>query len=600
MLRFWIKALLVLAAGYLVAAHGALAESGRWIERSQIFHFPGTRNSEAFRIERRKVSAWNGQDEPILEFTWEPVTPPGLSENGRITGEGELTWRFAGTPDYSADDRYAVYLGALKDGKRSGNGEYRRYDGLSYVGGWKDDRFDGEGRLNLPNGDLYKGRFSDGRFGGYGVQTLHTGEVYKGDFRNGKRHGEGEVLTADGQTLKTRWADGVKLFEIAVLTTRNGQGAAALPTAGKESGQAANVDIGLSINQEMNKQFGDNGGVSYVHSVGAERIDIYPEKSAIAAHWSGKGSVNPYDYGPANSVILNGSFTAKQGARFRLEKILLKVDESKPFNKPFLEVGSNSGCVDFRPDFHFTNRGWGGVENASIEFSFGNEDGSEKSGRVFTATIGSFDAGTDVVVRDAVAEMGADVNALDRRTMDICENADQAESCLRRSMPKLPLGELAKYAYPSWSSAEIGVFGKISYQWTDASGAKKNETEEFSAPITLASLSFKQVLAECSDLPFFLPEPPKYIKVELPSNRKNYNAVIDTSLQAQSQVRAVLDISSDRSSVHMFRFGGQFSDHTEKMSKPIKMLFFKPRPFTDYDSINQVKLPACYIKEGGC
>jgi len=591
------------AAATVLAPGSGLAQGGKWVQRSQVFHYPGTAKGQAFSIKRLKVSVWNGQAEQDLEFSWEPAAPPGLSEDGKITGRGELTWRPVGVPDYDKNGRYSVYTGELADGKRQGHGQYRRYDGLFYVGEWKDDLFDGKGKLTQPNGDVYTGRFKAGKFDGTGELTLHSGEVYTGGFKDGLRHGKARILTADGRILSTRWADGAQVFVKTVATSAPGTAPEIRLVAGQETGQAAKVDIGLSVNQEMNQKFGAAGGVSYLHQVLDDRIDIFPYDEKFISHWKGDGEIWRYQIPEeANSVFLNSSFTGRDGYKFSLKKLVFDVEESAPFNKPVLETGMNSGCVDFRPDFHFKNHGWGAVENASIEFSFGNEDGSRKSSKVFTAPVADFDKGTDVVIRDAVAAMGADVSSLDKESMPSCPTYDQAESCLKSSIPGLPAGELADYVYPYWYSANVKIFGKINYQWTTHTGEKKSVSEAFSTPITLATLTFEQTVAECGDLPFMLPDVPRVFKVELPSDRKDYKIVYDLNLAPDSRIGGVLDISSDRSSIHTLRFGAQFADGSQKMSKPINLYYYKPRFFTYEDQrkyTNQVELPVCHIKPGG-
>ncbi|MES0880540.1 MORN repeat-containing protein [Roseibium sp. SCP14] len=599
--KFFISCGGAVAATVLLFNGSVNAENGNWIERSQIFHFPGTAKGEPFQIKRHKIAVWNGQDEQDLDFSWEPVSPPGIASDGKLNGRGELTWRPTGTPDYNLKDRYSVYIGNLLNGKRHGQGQYRRHDGLFYVGGWKGDLFDGEGRLTLTNGDVYSGQFRTGEFHGTGQQTLHNGEVYEGGFKNGVRHGEARILTADGDILATRWLDGEQVFMKTVSKAQAEHGPEVHLTAGSGSGHADQIDIGFSVNQEMNQKFGSAGGVSYLHQVDQEGIDVFPFDDEFLAHWDGDGQIWRYQVPEnANSVFMNSSFTGKNGFKFSLKKMVFEVTESTPFNKPVLETGSNRGCVHFRPDFHFKNHGWGSVENASVEFSFGNEDGSRKSNRVHKVNIGSFERGADVVIRDAFAAMGADVSSLDHESMPVCPTFDQADSCLKTGMPELPLGELSDYVFPSWFDAQVNVYGKIKYQWTTHSGEKKTVSEAFSTPITVSTLTFDQSVSECGDLPFFLPEPPRVFKVELPSNRKSYQIVYDLNIAPDSRVGGVLDISSDRSSVHKFRFGGEFADGSKKMSKPINLYYYKPRFFSYEDEkfINQVDLPMCHIKPG--
>lgn len=586
-----------LAFSVILAATGGsvFAEDGIWVDRSQVFHLPKSGPGEPFLIRRHKVSAWNGQEEPDLEFTWEPRNPPGVDSEGRITGHGELTWRLAGTPSYDDTNRYSVYSGELREGKRHGHGRFQRQDGTLYIGEWKDDLFDGEGKLTSANGDYYVGSFRNGAFDGYGEHTLHSGEVYKGAFREGARHGDARILTAEGTLLETRWREGTQVFVRTIATAAPGSAPEIRLVAGQNTGDAEKVAIGLSINQELNLQYKNSGGIGYFHQVNNQSIEVFPEDDSYANHWKGTATVNPYFSQSSNSVFMNISFKGNGGHKFQMKEIVFDVAESAPFNKPMLEVGRNTGCVGFRPDFHFLNYGWGKVESASIEFVFGNEDGSRKSDKVFKVGLREFDKGTNVIIRKAVAEMGADVAALDKQTLPSCPSLDHIESCMKSGIPNIPAGELTQYIYPEWINANVKLHGKITYQWSDHTGAKKSASEPFSTAVTLAEQTFVQSAAECSDLPFMQPEAPKLFKVKLPSNKKNYNLTFPIKVPRESMIGGTLDLSADRSSVHKMRVGAKFADGSKKMSKPVNLYFFKPRSFyrEDVDFGEEIKLPMC-------
>ncbi|WP_454610766.1 MORN repeat-containing protein [Labrenzia sp. MBR-25] len=578
----------------------AIAGEDNWVEQSQLFHYPGSGPGEPFQIQRRKVSVWNGEGRQDLEFSWEPVVPPGLDDEGKVSGPGELTWRLEGVPDYDHNKSYSVYKGELLGGKRHGQGQFHRQDGTLYIGEWKHDFYEGNGKLFNENGDVYDGEFHAGLFDGYGEQTLHTGEVYKGYFKNGARHGEGRILTADGRSLSTRWIGGKQVFVRTIASQEAGKAPTLRPAADQENGQAQHVEIGVSVNQEQNLHYSSRDGIFYMHEVKEDQIDIYPFDEDFLREWTGNGQTWRRFVGEwVNSAFLNLTFTAKDNFKFSVKSVFLLAEESVPFNKPVLEVGQNSGCVDFRPDFHFKNYGWGQVENPNIEFVFGNEDGSRKSDKKFSMSLPDFDKGADIVIRDAVAGMGTDVTSLDVSSMPVCPGIDQADRCLRDGMTHLPLGDLADFAYPFGDSAIVDIYGKITYRWTDHSGEKKEVSEEFTTPITLSTLTFEQDAAECGDLPWELPEAPFLLKFNLPSARSDYSLSYMLNLPADSRLSSVIGIASDRSSFHKFRLGAEFSDGTLLTSKPVNFYYYEPRVFTAQDEglINNVQLPTCHRKQ---
>lgn len=87
-----------------------------------------------------------------------------------------------------------VYVGEIKDGKRTGNGTMTYYNGNEYAGGWKDDIPNGEGVFTWANGDIYEGNFDSGKMSGQGKRTTKysNGEtsVIEGTFTDGIASGQ--------------------------------------------------------------------------------------------------------------------------------------------------------------------------------------------------------------------------------------------------------------------------------------------------------------------------------------------------------------------------------------------------------------------------
>ena len=66
--------------------------------------------------------------------------------NGMANGQG--------TVKYASGN---VYSGALKDGKRHGQGIYEDTKGNKYRGEWKNDLMHGEGTVKYASGNVYSG-----------------------------------------------------------------------------------------------------------------------------------------------------------------------------------------------------------------------------------------------------------------------------------------------------------------------------------------------------------------------------------------------------------------------------------------------------------
>lgn len=90
------------------------------------------------------------------------------------------------------------YVGAYKDGLRSGQGTYTWTDGRKYVGGFRDGLPNGRGIYTLPNGEKYAGEFEDNRRT-QGTYTWPDGRQYVGPFRDDKPDGAGTYSWPDGK-----------------------------------------------------------------------------------------------------------------------------------------------------------------------------------------------------------------------------------------------------------------------------------------------------------------------------------------------------------------------------------------------------------------
>ncbi len=128
------------------------------------------------------------------------------------------------------------YIGAIKDGFRSGNGvmfyrDGKVYDGAwlmnarsgygeqtwpdgskytTYKGAWANDLPNGKGTMVFTSGQVYSGMFKDARFDGEGQLSYPDGNVQTGTFSAGKREGLFTLVTGSGQTWKETYSNDVR------------------------------------------------------------------------------------------------------------------------------------------------------------------------------------------------------------------------------------------------------------------------------------------------------------------------------------------------------------------------------------------------------
>jgi len=95
------------------------------------------------------------------------------------------------------------YIGAFKDGNRSGQGTFTNTNGDTYFGDWKDDMRKGEGSFTKANSDKYIGEWKENNFNGQGTFIFANGNKYVGEFTDDKRNGKGIEYSADGRIEKS-------------------------------------------------------------------------------------------------------------------------------------------------------------------------------------------------------------------------------------------------------------------------------------------------------------------------------------------------------------------------------------------------------------
>ena len=111
----------------------------------------------------------------------------GAYKDGLRSGQGTYSW---------ADGRR--YVGAFRDGLPNGSGVYTLANGEKYVGEFQDNRRT-QGTYSWPDGRQYVGPFRDDRPDGAGTYTWPDGKTYVGDFRAGSAEGQGVYTWPDGR-----------------------------------------------------------------------------------------------------------------------------------------------------------------------------------------------------------------------------------------------------------------------------------------------------------------------------------------------------------------------------------------------------------------
>lgn len=577
-----------------MVATPAAADPARPVaERVQVFLEDG-------KLVRRAIRVVDPAPELGRDFLWEPEAGVVATDaEGFVHGRGRLTWRLKGAADYDRAAVHETYAGMMRAGKPDGDGIMTRRNGERLEGSFVAGRLEGSGTQRFANGDRYDGSFHAGLAEGEGRLARRDGSIHRGAFKAGRPHGPGTRRGADGSSYESVWVDGVE------TGPRRGELAAAGNVGGvvraqqASGGDAARMEIGFVIDERLNGE----AAMQYQHLVRDDDVAIYPVEQEINDSWAASRTIvdstwpfDMTDWSDAPAYVEMGLATT-DGGKVKIDSLELQVSSSETVLKPFLALQSHRGCVGFRPTFNFLNYGWGEVRDATLSVAFTSEDG-EASTREYSLPIGGFGDGLDVSLRDALAEAGVDVAALDSKRFP-CPSADDLPACRDQVLKEVGFGEVAKTV---WGDDRLSTTakGKINYSWTDANGQSWDQSEPFSVDIALARIEYPNELAECGDGFPGSPEALRYQDVDLPLDRKDYS--IPVTLRGNKTLKdytARLKMHAEKTSFHSMRGVAKFADGSVLQSKPMSFYFFRPR---QPDFVTKTTPAACYLPpdDGAC
>lgn len=572
--------LLALGAASVVQAAGA---GGQWAERVQVIYDAGSGT-----VSRHLLRAWDSEPERDLEFTWEPEpgTPFRPLAGGTIDGSGKLVWRIRGSAAHDRRSVYSTYTGEVRDGRPNGHGRLERRDGEVYEGEWTDGVLNGKGSHLDADGNRYTGDFVGGLPHGSGRQAMADGTIYEGGFSRGRRHGAATLKLPGGTAMATAWRDGLKVSGDSPNRLADAL-VGGLLRAQAGGGDAGKIDLSVTVDERLNQQ----ASIQYQHVVLDDRVEIYPLNAGMVDYWVGEAPIVDYGYEGTFDYIdwddapsfLQVAFKTADGSRVRLDRLELQVDDSQIYRKPFLSAVGHHGCVGYRPGFSLQNNGWGEVSGAALSFEFYNVENPDKASRTFSVDVGNFDEGTDISVDAMLAEAGVDTNALAERRFT-CESEGQLPQCRQEVVRSIDLGELAPLiaeesttGYPA--ALELGVRGRLRYQWADDRGNSYDAEERLEVALQLAIIETEMMVAEGGDGWGASPEALRYQVVELPEDAQDY--AIDLPVRGNKNLAAYiarLKVFAGQSSIHRFRAVAAFEDGSVRQSLPVSYFHIRPRP----------------------
>lgn len=489
------------AVGDPVIAVQASGESGVWRTKTQSVFDPAEH-----ALVRRVYTVWDAMPSRQLDFIWTPRSPRE-DRSGKISGVGRLIWRFEGKPAYDPASIFAVYRGAMKDGRPEGEGAYFDRTGVSYKGGWKNALMDGFGTLTLPNGDEYSGQMRAGKAQGPGRYVDVTGEIFEGTFADGERAEIGTTTLPNGNSYRSSWIAGKETPGSRQLRLAQ-SGGQLMP------GGADDIRIGITIDKSK-AQEGDKN-LTYAALSNSARLVIQPDDNRLMAMWKGDGEIqlmedeegDPPQYGVFSlnkgqllPLTLSLHVENLSAAPIQVTGAYLAVASSASDLEPAIQLNrALLVCNDnpYKPSFSAENFGWGAAQGAVMHFSFVNPNASARPRFDRTKNLGSIARAANIYLEPELRSSGVNTGALAAKSKSgfVCRQGTSPAECLQQIKSTGLFGSLGPAVGLTDTSIFVGVAGKLDYTWQDSKGAQHTRSSPYNVKLPLGHIKIE---AECGE-----------------------------------------------------------------------------------------------------
>ena len=576
-------------------AGAASVEPGAWRTKIQQVFDPATRT-----LSRRMYTIWDAEPSRDLDFIW---TPDRLSDErpGRINGSGHLIWRIKGKPAYDPSSVFAEYRGTLREGRIEGRGIYLARSGLYYDGEWKAGRMDGRGTLTLPSGDEYVGQFRSGKANGPGRLIDVTGEIYEGPFVDGRRHGRGTTTLPSGYKYTSLWTAGKEGESSRLIRLAQAPGTR-VPGGSDDIRIAITLDKRLPVSSR-NEAGSDlqKGDLWYAVSNAANGLLIRPDNRRLMSMWKGRAEIqltqreeegkNYDNYGvlslvrgqlvPLNFMIEVQNRSPRPA---QITGVYLQVDSSVTDLQPAIQMSQDSAFEEYnsddghyRPYYFVENFGWSAAKDAKLQLKFVNPRSPASATPRRTNTIGPVERSVKVNFENDLEAAGVNLSVLKRNSGEgfPCRSKQRA-GCLREVVATVAFGSLGPLLTLDENRIMVGVSGELEYVWEDASGAAKQASSPFSIKLMVGALKTEVEQGEGGQREIISRK-----TQQLQLDAKDYRIAISyqTTVAAGQTARLVLPVEAEKSSSHDLSIVIQLADGREIKSRPINLLYYRPRWF---------------------
>jgi len=362
------------------------------------------------------------------------------------------------------------------------------------------------------------------------------------------------------------------------------------------------IAITLDKRLPLSSRTGDpklqKGDLWYSLSNAANGLLIRPDSKRLMSMWKGGGEIqllrdeqykNFDNFGvvsyvrgqlvPLNLIV---EVQNRSPGAIQVAGVSVDVDASASDLQPAIQMSEESAFnqSDFQDYYHpfyfIENFGWGAAKNAKLNFAFGPVGTPTKKGALArTQELGDIERSVKVDFEPHLQALGADLAALRRTGTDRfrCKSTTRP-ACLREVKAASLFGALKDLITLDEVSVIVGVAGTLDYEWVDSAGRSNKASSPFNIKVTLGSVMQEVEQGEGGARQIISRE-----TQQLKLDATNYRLPISykTSVPAGRTARLVVPLEADKSSAHDFKIAVQLADGQEIKSRPINLLYYRPR-----------------------
>jgi hypothetical protein len=572
-------------SGFGMVIAGPRSEAaGQWRTKAQLVFEPTTRT-----LTRRTYSVWDAAPSQDLDFSWQPADPT-RDKAGRVNGSGHLVWRVRDKPSYDPSSIVAEYSGTLSDGRMEGSGIYVDSAGFKYEGRWRVGLMDGPGKLQLPAGDEYVGQFARGKANGDGRLIDITGEIYEGKFAGGRKHGRGTTTLPNGVSYPSLWSGGQEDERSRKVRVAQA-GSTNLPDTRDD------VRIGISVDRRLPPEVVNNGDALWYNASNTpDGFQIRPANNRLLKMWREKAELQlslKEEFQESQIGVLAQTKEQLVPLNLRVELqnksssspiqmtgLYLDVPNSSTETKPAIQmtVGSASACnaaiyAAYSSKLTFENFGWSTAEGVALKLSLTSPQGGD---RPFTISKkpGDLDKTLTIDVEGDLKSMAVDTNYLKNLEEGFVCGSQAAAQCLNRFRATGKLGQLANFVQLADTTFVLKFASVLDYSWRDAKGNVQNWTHPFTATLPLGFIKPTGCGGERGG-PQVITSKAQQFKLDVGSYR--IPIAYQATVAPTKTIPLIFPVEAPKSSSHDFTVVIQLSDGREIRSRPVNLLYYRPR-----------------------